>query len=142
MRSLRLTPILLATAALTTCGAPPPRNEQAAMPAPSANESLPPLAETVRTASSGDLLPPDAVIGGDSPSGDAETITFDSRDPPSRLVGWYRSSEREFQLGSELREGAEYVLSGSTRVPDRDFTIRLAPGRNGGTSGMILFPDR
>ena len=142
MRSLRLTPIA-AIAAAAGCGAPPPRNEQAAAPAtrPEA-EPLPPLRETVRTAERGDLLPPGAVIGGDSPSGDAETIAFDSRNPPARLADWYRSSERGFRVGSELREGAEYVLSGSTRAPDRDFTARLDPGRGGGTSGMILFTDR
>ena len=142
MRISRLIPIA-AIAAATGCGAPPSRNEQAAAneTQPSA-DPLPPLQETVRTAERGDLLPPDAVIGGDVPVGDAETIAFDSRNPPARLLAWYRSSERDFRIGSELQEGAEYVLSGSTRVPDRDFTVRLAPGRTGGTSGMILFTDR
>ena len=96
----------------------------------------------MRSAERADLLPPDAVIGSDSPSGDTETISFDSRNPPSRLLAWYRGAEREFRIGSELQEGAEYVLSGSTHAPARDFTIRLAPGRSGGTSGMILFTDR
>ena len=143
MRSLRLIPILLALAALSGCGAPPPRDDQQGSieASPQAN-SLPPLEETVRSAERADLLPPDAVIGSDSPSGDTETISFDSRNPPSRLLAWYRGAEREFRIGSELQEGAEYVLSGSTRAPDRDFTVRLAPGRSGGTSGMILFTDR
>lgn len=103
---------------------------------------MPPLVETVRNAERADLLPPDAVIGSDSPSRDTETISFDSSNPPSRLLAWYRGAERGFRIGSELQEGAEYVLSGSTRGPQRDFTIRLAPGRTGGTSGMILFKDR
>lgn len=104
--------------------------------------ALPPLGVTLRSAERADLLPPDAVIGGDSPSGEVETIAFDSRDPPARLLAWYRSNERGFRLGSELQEGAEYVLSGATATPDRDVTIRLAPGRNGGTSGVLLFTDR
>lgn len=143
MQSLRLIPILVAVGAVSGCGAPAPGNDQqsSASTAPTAN-ALPPLGETVRSAERADLLPPDAVIGSDSPSGEAETIAFDSRDPPSRLLAWYSSDERDFRLGSELQEGAEYVLSGSARTPDRDFTIRLAPGRNGGTSGMILFKDR
>ncbi len=142
MRIVRLISIA-AIAAATACGAPPPQGERAEGPAdPSATNALPPLRDTVRTAERADLLPPGAVIGGDSPSGEAETIVFDSRDPPSRLLAWYRSGEREFRLGSELREGAEYVLSGSTRAPDRDFTVRLAPHPNGGTSGFLLLTDR
>ena len=143
MRSLRLILPAAVALAISGCGAPPPRNEQAATSAhqPSAN-ALPPLQETARVAERADLLPPGAVIGGDSPSGEAEAIAFDSRNPPSRLLAWYRSPNRDFRIGSELREGAEYVLAGSSREPDRDFTVRLAPGRTGGTSGMILFTDR
>jgi hypothetical protein len=141
MRSLRLIPTLLALAAIG-CGAPPPRNEEAAASVTPQEGRLPPLTETVRMANRADLLPPDAVIGSDSPSGNAETIAFQSRNPPSRLLAWYRSAERGFQLGSELREGAEYVLSGSTRAADRNFTVRLAPAPGGGTSGMVLFTDR
>ena len=144
MRSLRLIPILMTLAAVSGCGAPPPRNEQAATSGGPSEKSLPPLAETVRTANRADLLPPEAVIGGDSPSGDAETITFESSNPPARLLDWYHDGQRGFRIGSEMQEGAEYVLSGSTRAPagERHFTIRLAPGRSGGTSGMILFTDR
>ncbi|WP_166038389.1 hypothetical protein [Sphingosinicella sp. YJ22] len=143
MRSFGLISALLALVAVASCGAPPPRNEQqpSTEASPSAN-GLPPLEESARSAERADLLPPDAVIGGDSQTEDAETIAFDSRNPPSRLLAWYRAEERDFRLGSELQEGAEYVLSGSTDAPDRDFTIRLAPGRNGGTSGMLLFTDR
>ena len=143
MRSIGL--ILPATVALamSACGAPPPRNEQAAIPAGQpAADVLPPLQETVRVAERADLLPPGAVIGSDSPSGDAEVIAFDSRTPPPLLLAWYRSPDRDFRIGSELQEGAEYVLAGSSRAPKRDFTVRLAPGRTGGTSGMILFTDR
>ena len=142
MRTLGPTPVLLALT-VASCGAPPPRNDQqSSAEAPQSVNGVPPLEESVRSAERADLLPPDAVIGGDSPTGDAETIAFVSRNPPSRLLDWYRAEERAFRLGSELQEGAEYVLSGSTVVPDRDFTIRLAPGRNGGTSGMLLFTDR
>lgn len=142
MRILRLIP-LAAIAAAAGCGAPPPRNEQAEAPASRFEpEPPPPLEETVRIAERRDLLPPDAVIGGGMPAGEAETISFDSRNPPAGLVAWYHSSDRDFRIGSEFREGAEYVLSGSTRGADRDFTVRLAPGGTGGTSGMILFTDR
>ena len=143
MRSLRLILPVTVALAISACGAPPPRNEQATFPAgqPPAG-ALPPLQETVRVAERADLLPPGAVIGSDSPTGDAEVIAFDSRNPPSRLLAWYRSPDRDFRIASELQEGAESVLAGSTRVPERDFTVRLAPGRTGGTSGMILFTDR
>ena len=143
MRSSRL--ILPATVALAIsgCGAPPPRNEQATISGGQPPADIaPPLQDTVRVAERADLRPPGAVIGSDSPSGDAEAIAFDSRNPPSRLLAWYRSPDRGFRIGSELQEGAEYVLAGSSREPDRDFTVRLAPGRTGGTSGMILFTDR
>lgn len=143
MRSLRLILPATVSLAISACGGAPPRNEQTATPAdqPSAGD-LPLLQETVRVAERADLLPPGAVIGSDSPSGDAEVIAFDSRNPPSRLLAWYRSPDRGFRIGSELQEGAEYVLAGSSREPDRDFTVRLAPGRSGGTTGMILFTDR
>ena len=143
MRTLRLILPVTVALAISACGAPPPRNEQAeaATSQPPA-KALPPLQETVRVAERADLLPPDAVIGSDSSSGDAEVIAFDSRNRPSGVLAWYRSPDRGFRIGSELQEGAEYVLAGSTRAPERDFTVRLAPGRTGGTSGMILFTDR
>jgi hypothetical protein len=89
------------------------------------------------------LIPPGAVIGSDSPTGDAVSITFQSREPPERVAAWYRSPDRaaDFRLGSELREGAEQVLGGSTLRPPGEFNVRIAPGISGGTTATILITE-
>ena len=70
-------------------------------------------------------------------------LAFDSRESPDRLRAWYRASARggAIRLGSELDEGAEYVIEGTHRSGGA-FTIRLAPGAGGGTTAILLMTPR
>jgi hypothetical protein len=126
---------------LAACGA------DEAGPANQPQQDLPEIAaappqfqEQVNAVQGRGLIPPGAVIGSDSPAGDAVSITFHNREQPERVVAWYRSPDRasDLRLTSELREGAEQVLGGSTLRPPGEFTVRIAPGIGGGTTATIL----
>lgn len=121
-----------------SCGGEAEERQAAAAQAP-ARPVPPPPQSSAPKASATAMLPPGAVIGSDSPGGEAASIVFDSREPPGRLLAWYRSPGRraDFRLESELQEGAEQVLSGTSC--NGAFTVRLAPGGNGGTAGTLLF---
>jgi hypothetical protein len=129
---------------LAACGA------DEAWPANQPQQNLPQTAaappqfqEQVNAVHGRGLIPPGAVIGSDSPTGDAVSITFQTREQPERVAAWYRSPDRasDFRLTSELREGAEQVLGGSTLRPAGEFTVRMAPGIGGGTTGTILITE-
>lgn|GEM_PF-5599008 len=89
------------------------------------------------------LLPPGAVIGSD-PDPRAPSLTFELREKPETLLDWFRAAANgaDFVLESEMQEGAEHVFSGRARTGGEVFTIRLAPGINGGTTGMLLVAPR
>jgi hypothetical protein len=89
------------------------------------------------------LLPPGAVIGSD-PDPRAPSLTFQVRETPDRLLDWIRAAANgsDFVLETEMQEGAEYVFSGRARASDQVFTVRVAPGVNGGTTGMVLVAPR
>jgi hypothetical protein len=89
------------------------------------------------------LLPPEAVIGSD-PDPRAPTLVFQTREEPGRLLDWFRATANgsDFVLESEMQEGSEYVFSGRARESGEVFTIRVAPGVNGGTTGMVLVAPR
>jgi len=85
------------------------------------------------------LLPPRASLVSREPVEGAIAFDFRTSDAPDRLAGWYRSAQGGgFQVTSELTEGAERVLSGTTRRPPGDFSVRLAPNGSGGTTAMVL----
>jgi hypothetical protein len=65
---------------------------------------------------------------------------FQVREAPARLLGWLRATANgaDFVLESELQEGAEHVLSGRVRDTGEAFTVRIAPGAGGGTTGMLM----
>jgi hypothetical protein len=89
------------------------------------------------------LLPPKAVIGAD-PDPRAPTLVFESREKPDQLLDWLRATANgaDFVLESEMQEGAEHVFSGRARASDEVFTVRIAPGVNGGTTGILLVAPR
>jgi len=85
------------------------------------------------------LVPKGAVLGSD-PDPDAPSLIFQARAGPARLLGWLRATANgaDFVLESELQEGEEHVLSGRVRETGEAFTVRLAPGAGGGTTGMVM----
>lgn len=102
-------------------------------------KALPTLQEQVHAASTAGLLPPDASIGSDMPTGEAVPIAFFSTRDPAALLEWYRSGARRasFTLVNQLQEGAEHVIDGRSAA-GKTFQVRLAPGNGGGTTGMLL----
>jgi hypothetical protein len=119
--------------------APPP-----AAAAPTRNQAAPPPPGAVPPAHPSPLVPPGAAVSANVPNGRESAISFESAEPPERLLDWFRSPERrpDFSLGGELQEGAEQVLTGSTSRPPGEFTVRLAPSGNGGTTAMVLITAR
>jgi hypothetical protein len=111
--------------------------------APTSNLAAPSPA-AVSLAHPSPLVPPGAAVSANVPDGRESAISFESPEPPERLLAWFRSPERrpDFSLGGELQEGAEQVLTGSTRRPPGEFTVRLAPSGNGGTTAMVLITAR
>lgn len=95
--------------------------------------------EEVAVVETAGLLPPDASLVSRDPVEGAIAFDFRTATPPARLVDWYRTQPGGgFEVTSEMEEGAERVLSGTTRRPRGDFSVRLATGTRGGTSGMVL----
>lgn len=85
------------------------------------------------------LIPPGATVSaGSTRPGDVQ-IAYSSAQSPQRLRSWYRTAARAagFRIDSELDEGAEHVLSGTSRG-GRPFSVRLAPGDAGGTLALLL----
>jgi hypothetical protein len=89
------------------------------------------------------LVPPGSAIGSD-PDPQSPSIVFLSPRPPARLLDWVRATanSEDFILDAEMEEGAEHVFNGRMRESDQGFTVRLAPGANGGTTGVVLVTPR
>jgi hypothetical protein len=142
---------LAAALALGGCGTEAVREEAASSPARapatqvgSGKASAPgEIASRRPTPLEAKLLPPKAVIGAD-PDPRAPSLTFHTREEPGELLDWLRAATNgaDFVLESEMQEGAEYVFSGRARAGEEVFTVRVAPGVNGGTTGMVLVAPR
>jgi hypothetical protein len=89
------------------------------------------------------LVPKGAVLGAD-PDPSAPSLVFQARGTPARLLGWLRATANgaDFVLESELQEGDEHVLSGRVRDTGEAFTVRIAPGAGGGTTGVVMVTAR
>ena len=63
---------------------------------------------------------------------------FHSDDPPETVALWYRDPARanRFTIASADRRGPAWVLSGTARNGD-GLRIRLVPGAQGGTDGIV-----
>jgi len=81
--------------------------------------------------------------GGSGGDGSVE-LNFASDQPPEQLARWYRDPARaaQFSIGTDAREGAAFVLGGTTRENGGRFTVRLAPRQGGGTDGRLILADR
>ena len=138
----RIVVVLFAVAASGGCGGggTAEDNRSAAAPLP-IEAAAPPRESASRRASAVELklVPKGAVLGPD-PDPTAPSITFQAREAPARLLGWLRATANgaDFVLESELQEGDEHVLSGRVRETGEAFTLRIAPGATGGTTGMIM----
>ena len=71
-------------------------------------------------------------------------IRFASPDPAGRIAAWYRDPARGegFAVTSAVRQGAGYVLAGTTRREGDGFKLHLAPAGGGGTDGRLIVRDR
>jgi hypothetical protein len=116
-------------------GAAAPGNEAANAAAAEAKAQ-----EEVALVETAGLLPPRADIVSRQPVEGAIAFDFRTPEAPDRLAAWYRAPQPGggFEVTSELTEGTERVLSGTTRRPPGDFSVRLAPDAGGGTTAMVL----
>jgi hypothetical protein len=139
----RLACAVVAIAIAAACGeAGENRN---ATPPPAAAAEAPSAEIAARRVSAVEtkLVPKRAVIGSD-PDPTAPTLIFQAREAPARLLGWLRATANgaDFVLESEMQEGAAHVLSGRVRATGEAFTVRIAPGATGGTTGMVMVTAR
>ena len=137
--------LVLLALALASCSGREAR-EEAARPRAQGNKAAAPPTEVVSrrpTPLEAKLLPPKAVIGAD-PDPRAPTLIFQTREEPAELLDGLRAAANgaDFVLETEMQEGAEYVFSGRARAGAEVFTVRVAPGVNGGTTGMVLVAPR
>lgn len=96
-----------------------------------------PAARDVHAVETAGLLPPGARVVPASRVEGAVAFAYRSSEAPAQIVNWYRQA-RSFTLTSEMDEGGEHVLSGTTAQPAGEFSIRLAPQGGGGTTAMVL----
>ncbi len=140
---------LAGLALLAGCGQPPRDEamvviEVEADPSADASEAAPavaPRVEEVRTAETAGLVPPRAQVVPASRVEGAIAFAYRSPDAPAEVAGWYRAASG-LNLHSEMDEGGEHVLSGTTARPAGDFSVRLAAQSGGGTTAMVLVTPR
>ena len=134
---------------LAGCGQPP-RNEsvvvievanEASVEAAEAAPAVAPRAEEVRTAETAGLVPPRAEVVPASRVEGAIAFAYRTPDAPADVARWYRAASG-LNLQSEMDEGGEHVLSGTTARPAGDFSVRLAERSGGGTTAMVLVTPR
>lgn len=143
-RSRRLL-ALAALSAAAACGESGPDGEKRESAASNAQQNAPAPGEPPLrrpTAVEQRLVPPRAVLGAD-PDPRAPALVFQSREKPEQLLDWFRATGNgaDFALETELQEGAEHVFSGRVRATGGAYTVRIAPGANGGTTGLVLITD-
>jgi hypothetical protein len=98
-----------------------------------------------------DIIYPGSTFGGmhveggrdDSRSDGEVELAFTSADPPDRIARWYQDPARApaFRVATTTREGAAYVIAGTTRDDDGRFRVRLTPRQGGGTQARLILSD-
>jgi hypothetical protein len=70
-------------------------------------------------------------------------LRLTSGDAPDRVAAWYRDPARadRFSVASATQEGNATVISGTGRRDNERFTLRIAPGANGGSDLRLLLAD-
>ena len=130
---------------LASCGQPP-RDEavvvievenKASVDAAETAPAVTPRVEEVRAVETAGLLPPRAEVVPASRVEGAIAFAYRTPDAPAEVANWYRAASG-LNLHSEMDEGGEHVLSGTTARPTGDFSVRLAEQRGGGTTAMVL----
>lgn len=129
-----------AVALLSGCGADRAEESAPSSPAAGAAAAEATAREEVALVEAAGLLPPGARLVSRQPVEGAVAFDFVAAEAPPRLADWYRAARpgAAFSVSSEMEEGAERVLSGTTRSPAGDFSVRLAPDGRGGTMAMVL----
>jgi hypothetical protein len=82
---------------------------------------------------------------GDSGNSDGEVeLAFTSTDAPDLIARWYQDAARapDFTVATASRDGAAFVLAGTTHDHDGNFRLRLSPRQGGGTEGRVVLTDR
>ena len=83
--------------------------------------------------------------GGRDHHSDGEVeLAFRSADAPDLVARWYQDPARapDFTVATANREGAAFVIAGTTADNDGNFRIRLSPRAGGGTDGRVILSDR
>ena len=77
-------------------------------------------------------------------AGEGVDIRFNTSDSIDRVAAWYRDTARasEFAIDSARRDGGAIMLAGRDADDDDPFTLRLEPGGEGGTRGILTVGRR
>ncbi len=70
-------------------------------------------------------------------------LRFGSADAPDLVARWYQDPARagDFAVATATREGAAFVIAGTTAGDDGRFQVRLSPRQGGGTDGRVVLSD-
>lgn len=74
----------------------------------------------------------------------AVEIAFSSGDAPDVIARWYQDPARaaQFTVATANREGADFVIAGTSKDDGGRFQVRLSPRQAGGTEARINLTDR
>jgi hypothetical protein len=82
--------------------------------------------------------------GADGRSQGAVELAFSSGDAPDIIARWYQDPARaaQFTVATANRQGADFVIAGTTKDDGGQFQVRLSPRQSGGTEARINLTDR
>ena len=85
--------------------------------------------------------------GNDRPDGHSQgavELAFTSADAPDIVARWYQDPARgaQFTIATANRQGADFVIAGTTKDDNSQFQVRLSPRQAGGSEARINLTDR
>lgn len=99
-----------------------------------------------------DIIYPNSTFSGmhveggrdDSRSDGEVELAFTSADAPELVARWYQDRARapDFTVASANRDGAGWLIAGTTGNNDGNFRVRLTARQGGGTEGRVVLTDR